>query len=347
MHKHGGDIYGKDNIIDFSANINQKGIPEGIVKAALEGIRMSIHYPDVRCQELREGIAKKENLPVEYIRCGNGAADVIFSLVLAKKPKKALLPAPTFYEYEQALRAVECEIEYYYLKDENDFMFDEGYFDYLKDDIDIVFICNPNNPSGALCEKDYLKKVVKKCEEKDILLVLDECFNDLLDEPSKYSMTDELKETKNLFILKAFTKLYAMPGLRLGYGLSKDEELLAKIAEVSQPWSVSIPAQKAGIAALKEDRYVKESKAEIKKEREYLLKSFKRLGIRTFGSHANYIFFKAWDNLNVQCEEHGILIRDCSNYEGLTKGYYRIAVRIHEDNEKLISLLEKLMEENN
>ena len=106
-----------------------------------------------------------------------------------------------------------------------------------------------------------------------------------------------------------------------------------------------IPAQKAGIAALREKEYVKESKAEIKEEREFLLSNLHRLGIKTYGSHANYIFFKAWENLNVQCEKNNVLIRDCSNYEGLSQGFFRIAVRRRNDNEKLIALFEKLMEE--
>lgn len=345
MHKHGGDVYGKADVIDYSANINLRGIPEGIVQAALEGIKASIHYPDVRCQELREAIAAEEGLPVDYIRCGNGAADVIFSLVLATKPKKALMPAPTFYEYEQALRANGCDITYHYLREENDFLFGEDFIDALNSEYDIVFVCNPNNPSGGLCKPDYMKRVLAKCEECDILLVLDECFNDLLDEPEAYTMVSELKNSKHLFILKAFTKLYAMPGIRLGYGLCSDTDIFEKMREVSQPWSVSIPAQKAGIAALREKEYVKESKAEIKEEREFLLSNLHRLGIKTYGSHANYIFFKAWENLNVQCEKNNVLIRDCSNYEGLSQGFFRIAVRRRNDNEKLIALFEKLMEE--
>lgn len=345
MHIHGGDVYRKKDVIDFSANINLKGIPQGIIDAACKGVEMSIHYPDVRCQELREALSKEENLPIEYIRCGNGAADVIFSLVLAMKPSKALLPAPTFYEYEQALRAVGCDISYFYLKEDNYFEFDDSIFELTEDSTDIMFLCNPNNPTGALADKEFLIKLVNKCKEKNVLLVLDECFNDFLDEPEKYSMTEELSQHDNLFILKAFTKIYAIPGLRLGYGLCSNINILDKMKEVSQPWSVSIPAQMAGVAALKEKEYVIESKKEIKKERKFLLENLKNMGFTTFGSHANYIFFRAWEKLSKQTEEKDILIRDCSNYEGLDKGYFRIAVRTHDDNEKLINLLKELKEE--
>ena len=116
----------------------------------------------------------------------------------------------------------------------------------------MVFICNPNNPTGELVSIELLEKILKRCREKDVMLVMDECFNDFIEEPERYTMKNYLKENKNLFILKAFTKIYAMAGLRLGYGLSSDESLLKKMTSVSQPWAVSIPAQIAGVQALKE-----------------------------------------------------------------------------------------------
>ncbi|SFA92780.1 L-threonine O-3-phosphate decarboxylase [Acetitomaculum ruminis DSM 5522] len=343
MHVHGGDVYNKSGVIDFSANINLAGIPKGISDAAKAGVDFSIHYPDVKCRKLKEAISDYIKIPTDYIRCGNGAADIIFSMVFAKKPKKALMPAPSFYEYEQALRAVDCEIEYYILKEENEFSFDDGFIDALDDTFDIVFICNPNNPTGRLSSPEYLRKLLKKCSENNVLMVLDECFNDLIEEPEKYTIEKDILDNKNLLVLKAFTKIFAIPGLRLGFGLTSNKELLEKMAEVSQPWSVSVPAQMAGVAALKETEYVKKSKALIKEEKEFLLSEFDRLGIKVFGHGANYIFFKSIDNLSEMTKERDILIRDCSNYVGLKNGYYRIAVRGHEDNVKLISLFEELL----
>lgn len=343
MHKHGGDIYRNIDVIDYSANINPGGLPDKVIAAAIEGVKLSTHYPDVECQELRAAIAKEEGLNMDYIRCGNGAADVIFSLVLAVKPKKALLIAPSFYEYEQALRSVDCQISYYYLEEENDFVPQDDMLEAINDELDILFVCNPNNPTGVLLDTAFLDRILDKCNECNILMVIDECFNDLIDEPDKYTMKARLESNKRLFILKAFTKIYAMPGLRLGYGLSSDNEIINKMILVSQPWSVSIPAQKAGLAALEEKEYVKETMAEIGAEKKILLQGLKELGIKTYGAGANYIFFKASESFDKECLEKKIMIRDCSNYEGLTKGYYRIAVRGHEDNQKLLETFAQIM----
>ena len=164
-------------------------------------------------------------------------------------------------------------------------------------------------------------------------------FNDFIEEPERYTMKNYLKENKNLFILKAFTKIYAMAGLRLGYGLSSDERLLKKMTSVSQPWAVSIPAQIAGVQALKEKEYLKKTEELIRKESNYLKEALRKLNMKIYGSKANYIFFKDEDGheLKAYLENRGIMIRDCSNYVGLTKGYYRICVKEHKDNKRLIN----------
>lgn len=343
MHKHGGDIYRNVGVIDYSANINPGGLPEAVIEAAIQGVRYSTHYPDVECEKLREHIAIEEGVPVDYIRCGNGAADIIFSLVIALKPKKALLPAPSFYEYEQALRAMDCEVEYFYLKEEEGFVPGEDLIDAIKPGIDMMFICNPNNPTGVLLDKDYLKRLLDKCQSCGTYMILDECFNDLIEEPDKYTCKEYLAGNDRLLILKAFTKLYAMPGLRLGYGLCSDKAVFDKMKEVSQPWSVSIPAQMAGIAALKEKEYVLSTKADIKKEKARLVEGLKDLGLKVYGYGANYIFFKARPGFHNECLDRKIMVRNCGNYEGLEEGYYRIAVRGAEDNNVLLKVFEEIL----
>ncbi len=339
MHIHGGDVYTYKNLVDYSANINPLGIPESIVKAVTEGAKLSAQYPDVQCRELRQALSDFENMPVEQIICGNGAADLIFSLVLALKPKKALLLAPTFHEYEQALRAVGCDIEYYILSEEKGFVLDKDYIDQLNTTIDMIFICNPNNPTGLVVEPGFIEEILAICEKNNIFLVLDECFNDFLEQPDYYTLKYKIAEFPNLFILKAFTKLYAMAGLRLGYSFSANQELLDKMREVTQPWSVSTPAQYAGIAALKELDYVARAKDIIKAERRFLSENLKTLGFTVYPGTANYLFFKGPLNLSEEIKKQGYMIRDCSNYYSLTKGFYRIAVRLHDDNLGLIKAL--------
>ncbi|WP_455486828.1 pyridoxal phosphate-dependent aminotransferase, partial [Clostridium sp.] len=294
---HGGDIYTynemfKREALDYSANINPLGMPRGVKEALIESIDSWINYPDPLCRELKSDLADNENVDNEYIILGNGAADIIFRLVYALKPKKAIVLAPTFSEYEEALTSVECKVQYHYLKEEDGFLLRDDFIECISDEIDMVFICNPNNPTGELVSIELLEKILKRCREKDVMLVMDECFNDFIEEPERYTMKNYLKENKNLFILKAFTKIYAMAGLRLGYGLSSDERLLKKMTSVSQPWAVSIPAQIAGVQALKEKEYLKKTEELIRKESNYLKEALRKLNMKIYGSKANYIFFK-------------------------------------------------------
>ncbi|NLV87294.1 MAG: aminotransferase class I/II-fold pyridoxal phosphate-dependent enzyme, partial [Clostridiales bacterium] len=276
-HIHGGDTesylreYGRKPL-DFSANVSPLGLPEGVKKAVCKALEQAEAYPDPLCRNLCEAIGEKEDRPPAEVICGNGAADLIFRLIPAVKPKKALLPAPTFAEYEQALELFSCEIEYFYLKEENGFSLTDEILTAINGETDILFLCQPNNPTGALCEKPLLLEILKRCRETNTVLVMDECFTDFLDEPSRFSLSDKLSEYENLFILKAFTKFYAMAGLRLGYGLCANENLLKKVRSAGQPWAVSSLAQAGGIAALKEKEYEIRLKELLKKEKAYLSK---------------------------------------------------------------------------
>lgn len=337
MHKHGGDIYSHPAAVDFSANINYRGMPKEVEQAAMEGVRQSGAYPDTSHRKLREAIAGREQVRPDQVVCGNGAAELVFSLVLAKKPKLALLPAPTFYEYEQALRTVDCEIRRYYLKEEHTFELDPDFLEQITKDVDIVFLCNPNNPTGLLVQPEFLHQILKRCEGCDTLLVVDECFQDFLEEP--VSMKAFLKESQNLFLLRAFTKMYALAGLRLGYGLCGNQELLMEIKRCRQPWCVSAPAQLAGIAAARDTEFALESCKEIGIQREILKEELIKSGFYVLDSKANYIFFQGPEDLYERCLKKGFLIRDCSNYEGLSPGWFRIAVRSRAENEGLLQVL--------
>ena len=344
MHNHGGEIYERTYDLDYSVNVNCMGTPASVIEAAAKGAALSAQYPDVNCRELRKNLAAFLQVKENQIVFGNGAADVIFSAILARKPKKVLVPAPTFAEYEQAARAMDAQMVYYYLKEEMEFRLDETFLEMLTNDVDMVFLCNPNNPTGHLIEKELLLSILKRCVEQDIFLVVDECFNDFLNQPQAYSLLNELEHYENLLILKAFTKTYAMAGLRLGYGLCSNQAFLQKMADCRQPWAVSIPAQFAGVAALKETAYVQESMELLKTERAFLKAELKQLGFQVFDSQANYIFFKAMPGLKQACAERGILIRDCSNYVGLVPGYFRIGVKRHEENRRLVDILKEIVE---
>lgn len=336
---HGGDIYSNEKIIDYSANINPMGLPASVKKAVTESLDSCVNYPDPLCRELTAAVAVKEKISKEYLIFGNGAADVIFRLVLAKAPEKALLTAPTFSEYENALNVVNCTIRHHLLREEEGFIVKRDFLPQIEEETDILFLCNPNNPTGSPVDRQLLLEILEKCRKNNVLMVVDECFLSMTEE---ISLKDRIPQYKNLFLLKAFTKDYAMPGLRLGYGICSDKEFLAKIFSVGQPWSVSIPAQKAGIAATREDEYRRESKFLIDRERVYLTEALKSLGYKVYPPTANYVFFRVdtgKETFHEELRKAGFLIRDCSNYVGLTTGYFRIAVKTREDNEKLVAAL--------
>ena len=342
-HIHGGDVYKYDHCLDFSANCNPLGTPQSVKQAIIDSVEDLSDYPRVGCGPLKEAIADYEYTKKEYLICGNGAADLIFSLSRALNPKKALLPAPTFAEYEQALVSVGCEISRYYLKEENDFCIQKDYPDVLKrEKPDIIFLCNPNNPTGLLVEKPLLEKILKRCQELDILMAVDECFLDFVPTPEKYTLKEYLETYDNLFLLKAFTKRYAMAGVRLGYGLCGNKRLLEKIEGVCQPWNVSSMAQAAGLAALQEREYVEKGRQVTFQELAYLKEELAALGYLVYPSQANYVFFTGPADLYEKLEQKKILIRDCSNYTGLSKGYYRVAVKKHEENQQLIRALKEI-----
>ncbi len=340
---HGGDIYRHPEVIDFSVNTNPLGAPETVKRAVQASVVNMEHYPDVRCEKLKESISRFEHVDQEEIICGNGAAELFFAAVQALRPKKAIVTAPSFSEYEEALESVGADVEYYELHEEDNFQIREDYVEKLTEDVDMIFLCNPNNPTGQITEREKLFDILKHCREKDIVVVLDECFIDFLDEPEQYEMSEYRTEYPNLLIIKAFTKIFSMPGLRLGYAISSNIEFLEKMSRMLQQWNVSVPAQAAGVAALEcPEEYIQKTREYVSREREYMRNILKMLGYVVFASKANYLFFKGKTGLAKEALEAGFLIRDCQNYEGLQEGFYRIAVRTKEENERLITWLGRL-----
>lgn len=349
---HGGDVYSarqkmKQEPLDFSANINPMGMPPGAVRAAADALQQCTQYPDPLCRELRAALAAYEGIPAEQIVCGNGAADLIFRIVAATHPQRALLLEPTFAEYEQALRSMDCSIAYFPLQESEGFVLPEAFLQQLTPEINLLFLCNPNNPTGRTVSPALLQEIWKRCEEAGILLVVDECFNEFLEHPEQNTLKDVLETGANSVILKAFTKSFAMPGLRLGYGLCGNRDLAERIFSCGQPWGVSIPAQAAGVAALQEQGYLERMRRLIQTERRWLSENLARLGLRVFPSEANYILFRTETEISLRerMEQRGVLIRACGNYRGLDDRYYRIAVRGHDENERLIAALKCALEE--
>lgn len=334
---HGGDIYRNTVEYDFSVNINPLGMPKESIRAAQEGVLLSDHYPDYKGEKLCNAIAFKESVKSEQIILGNGAAELIYSLCYAVNPIRGLIAVPCFLEYEEAIKRAGGIIDFYPLKEEYNFRLGEDFIDYITKDIDIVFLCNPNNPTGNIIDKNLLEKIAVKCESTNTYFCIDECFLPFLYNKNEITFKNRIEEFPHLIVLRAFTKIYAMAGLRLGYALSSNEELLKNIRSTMQPWNTSIPSQMAGIEALKDNEYIERTLRLISDEKKYLVDELSNgLTDKIYDSSANYIFFKAERNLKELLLKQKILIRSCGNYRNLTDNFYRIGIRTHSENTELI-----------
>ncbi len=347
-YAHGGDIYGEDTkgkkYIDYSINVNPLGIPTGVKNAIKESIKFCANYPDPFCRQLTNDLAKKLHVKKEHILFGNGAADVLFRLVRSIKPKRTLLTAPTFLDYEKAVTAVGSKVEHFYLNTST-YALDDAFLKSITKRVDLVILCNPNNPTGVVIDSKLLLAIVKKCQSMGIMIIIDECFLDFVKDGEKLSLLPKIETYKNLVILKAFTKTYAIPGVRLGYCVTANENIMGALYLEGQDWSVSTLAQAAGIAALNEDSYVKEALEVIEEERQYLCTAFDRFSFVTIPSKANFILFRTnlKFDLGKKLKEKGFIIRDCANYLNLTKGYFRIAVKKRDDNRKLTKAIKEII----
>ncbi len=335
-HTHGGNIYQYQNVLDFSANLNPLGMPEPVRQAAISGVWRAEHYPEPDCVRLRERIGGSLGIGADQVIFGNGATELIFLMAAALRPKRALLLAPTYAEYEEALLAHGCECRYDLLREEDGFFPGEDFLGRITPELDLVVICNPNNPTGLLLEQDFIAEVLEQCQRAGCVLFLDESFMELTGRKAEVS-AEPFLGSKQLLLLKSMTKTYAMAGLRLGYAVGGSKELMEGMYRFKPSWNVSVPAQAAGEAALLETTYLEQSVRYIEKERRFLLERLERFPVRVYPGAANYLFFFGGrEDLRRAFLERGILIRDCGNYRGLGAGYYRVAVRTHEENEKLV-----------
>lgn len=344
---HGGDLYGaaravgckEGELLDFSSNINPLGVQPKVRRAICESMEGVEQYPDPLCRRLVQAIARREQVHPEQVLCGSGGADLIYRFAYARRPKKALLPAPTFGEYEEALIQTGTEPLFYELNQER--QGESGMLEALTPELDAVFFCNPNNPTGLLTHRDFLLELVEKAAGMGIFVFLDECFLDFSEDGESFSLIKYLEKFSNLILLRSFTKMYAIPGLRLGYVLSDNRKLLEAMRRAGQPWAVGGLAQAAGLAALEDRDFPARTRELVGRERAFLRQGLRKLGLQVYEGAANYLCFRApgETRLYEKLLRQGILIRRCDNYRGLSREHYRVAVRGREENKRLLAAL--------
>ena len=322
-----------------------RGWPPAVPAAAAAAAADSARYPDPLCRALRAAIAAHDGVAPEQVLCGGGAAELIFRLAYALRPRRALITAPAFSEYEEALTAAGCAVTRHPLRRENRFDVDGGLLDVIAPGVELVFLCTPNNPTGRLVDGALLRAAAEQCRAVGAVLAVDECFLPLSDGAGP-GLAPCLAEHPNLLLLRAFTKSYAMAGLRLGYALSANGGLLERMAAAGPPWSVSTPAQAAGLAALEQcSDWPEKARALLASERPALSDGLTALGLEVVPGQANYLLFRAAGaaDLKERMLMRGVLIRSCANYHGLGNDWYRVCVGQAEQNRRLLAALKEVL----
>lgn len=348
MYQHGGDVYRNSVNLDFSVNINPLGMPKQAERALHDAVAQSVCYPDAQSEQLRADLALFWKIPKQCLLLGNGASELFFAVVHGLQPKKTVIPVPSFYGYEHAAAAGLGECIFYEMKKEAGFAPDEGLFSVLTEDVELLFLANPNNPTGVQVEREYLQKLLLHCKERGIYVVLDECFLAFCEngQSAVSLLFGDMQELySHVLLVRAFTKLFAVPGIRLGYLIGSDTELLKRLQRQLPEWNLSCFAQAGGCACLKQQEYLEQTKDVLSQERKFLKKGFWDLGFSEIFGEANFLFFYSPYPLYEALLARGILIRDCANFRGLKKGYYRAAVKSREENVMLLQEIEKIKKE--
>ena len=355
---HGGEVWeaekktglAREEIMDFSSNIN----PLGFSQKALEAIRNSLGqipvYPDSTSAALREAIAASfGGITSNNIVVGNGSTELIylFAETFLEKGDVALMPAPTFAEYENAVRKAGGKPRH--LKLPTDFCIRPNIFSGDIKDAKMAFVCNPNNPTSILTSHEVLTEIIEEALEEDVLLFLDEDFLEFVDEEKQVSLIDKINDYPNLFVLRSFTKVYGLTGLRVGYGIAS-EEITKLLSNAKIPWNVNCLAQAAASAALTDKEHLKKTRELVRAERAYLTRELKRINsFKQYPADANFIFINIKESgftsaqLKGKMLEEGILIRDCSSFRGLDDYYIRVAVKTRQENERLLEAFAKVV----
>ncbi|MBD1378709.1 threonine-phosphate decarboxylase CobD [Metabacillus arenae] len=332
-----------DKIVDFSVNTNPLGPPDFLKDQWGALFELVTDYPDPLASELRSVIADKEGLNIDQVLSGNGAAELIFLVASLFHGKKALIVSPAFSEYEQALLSYGCEVEEYILEEKNGWQLDPPVLLKALKGKDLVVICNPNNPTGIMYDKNHILEVISYAKDQKTLVMIDEAFYDFAE--NSPTLAAELPNYQNLIILRSLTKMYAIAGVRLGYVLG-NRDLIHKLEDRKPHWSVNSLAQQLGIRCLHEANHVRKTQQFIKAERERVQSSLHSLSYSVLKSNVNFFLVKdlhqhRTDQLYQFLLSKGIVTRHTRNFKGLEGSHLRMAVKTREENDRMLEQMKE------
>lgn len=354
-HFHGSDLetiekvykIKKEDIISFSANVNPLGISPKLKLTLSERIDAIMSYPDREYTELRRRIAEYVHTDLENIIVGNGSTELISLFIQIKHPKKALIIGPTYSEYEREVSLDGGTTRYYRLEEENNFILDlhklEGE---LTIDVDLLVICNPNNPTSSAISRNDMRKILDICKQKGIFVMVDETYVEFADDVINITSAPLTGYYNNIIILRGISKFFAAPGLRLGYAICGNVDLLKEINQRKNPWTINSLAAIAGEIMFTDDEYIKDTRSLISSERTRickLLDSCKNL--RYYEPTANFVLVKILRedvtsmDLFEAAIKKGLMIRDCSTFPFLNNKFIRFCFMAPEFNDALLKVI--------
>ncbi len=352
---HGGnlrraqELYGLDSFIDLSANINPFGPPTGVWESIQQGMADIVNYPDPESRVLISTLSNHLEIPTDSIMVGNGAGDLIFTVVQALKPKKVAIPIPTFSEYERAARSVGAEVSYILFGPEGWAKYnplggqsdnsedkssgvDQQWREFLKG-CDLLFLCSPHNPTGSQISIDLFERLLRLTKELGCRILFDESFLDFLSDELRHSARTYLETNDHLIVLYSLTKFYSLPGLRLG-AVFADKSLLARFDQYRDPWSVNVLAQHAGSASLEDMKFPEDVRVKLRESRTLFYREFAQSSfshLKLWPTTVNFALIEVLDHTSADLIQHlgrqGILVRDCSSFTGLTGDFIRVAIK--------------------
>lgn len=359
VFEHGGNLHKAARInrlafaelLDFSANINPLGLPASVKKTLQEEFEHVIHYPDAEAKALKETISQHYGVKEEYITAGNGAVEILYILCHMLKPKHVLIPAPTFSEYERSAKSAGAVIHYFYTNAQDGFVLNVDQLIPQIADVDILFLGNPNNPTGTLLLQEDIERVLKTAAAHNTMVVIDESFIDFLPDDRQFTCRHLISRYSNLIVIHSLTKFYAIPGLRLGFSLTNGN-LTQLFHSGKDPWNVNLLAQSAGIAALNDKEYQTASRAYMEQAKAVFYSQLRSISnVEPYPPAVNFILAdiqKTGMTAKQLCSrmtKYHILVRDCSNYPGLSSSYIRLAVKKSVQNAVLLQALKASIED--
>ena len=357
-HFHGSDLekieqifhIKKEDITSFSANINPLGISPKMKAHLQNHIDCITTYPDREYTDLRKAIGNYVHTDYSNILVGNGATELISLFINFHKPKKAILVAPTYSEYKREIERSGGECSFYFLKEEEGFSLNLEHFKQCLDHtVDLVIICNPNNPTSTALTKNQMEEIVKYCDEHHIFVLVDETYVEFADE-TIYSSVPLVDHYHNLVILRGISKFFGSPGLRLGYGICGNKELLSFVKKEQSPWTINSLASLAGEVMFSDTTFQQQTKQYIKEQRDMICQQLSTIpAISYIPPVANFVLCHIVDKkvtaseLFETCIKQGLMIRDCVTFEGLSPYYFRFCFMEEEKNKQLLEIITKTL----